>query len=48
MLERICPVEPFFIVPRSLAGGYAPRLSGGDVTEKRSLCDLGTAECAFP
>ncbi len=33
LLERICPVEPFSIVPRSLAGGCAPRLPGGDVTE---------------
>ena len=25
LLERICPVGPLFIVPRRLAGGYAPR-----------------------
>ena len=58
LLERICPVEPSFIVPRSLAGGCSPRLPGGDVTERRSLCDLGPQsapfregsgpECAFP
>ena len=43
LLERVCPVEPFSIVPRRLAGGLVPRLSGGDVTEKRSLRDVGTA-----
>ena len=37
LLERICPVGPFSIVPRRLAGGCVPRLPGGDVTEKRSL-----------
>ena len=48
LLERICPVEAFSIVPRSLAGG-CPTLPGRrDVTEKRILCDLGIAECVFP
>ena len=43
LLERVCPVGPFSIVPRRLAGGLVPRLPGGDVTEKRSLRDVGTA-----
>ena len=47
LLERICPVGPLSIVPRRLAGGRAPRLPGGDVTEKRILCDVGAADCAF-
>ena len=38
---RICPVEPFSIVPRRLAGGCAPRLPGGGVTEKRILGGWG-------
>ena len=46
--ERVCPVEPFSIVPRSLAGGLVPRLPGGDVTERRILHDAGAADCAFP
>ena len=46
--ERVCPVEPFFIVPRRPAGGCVPRLPGGDVTEKRILRDVGAADCAFP
>ena len=46
--ERICPVESFSIVPRSLAGGLVSRLSGGDVTERRILRDAGAADCAFP
>ena len=41
LLERICPVEPLFIVPRRLAGGCAPRLPGGGVTEKRILDSRG-------
>ena len=41
LLERICPVGSLFIVPRSLAGGCAPRLSGGGVTEKRILDGWG-------
>ena len=49
MLERICPVEPFSIVPRRLAGGVAPHAPpSGDVTEKRILRDVGAADCAFP
>ena len=48
LLERVCPVEPFFIVPRRPAGGCVPRLPGGDVTEKRILRDVGAADCAFP
>ena len=47
LLERVCPVEAFSIVPRRLAGGCAPRPPGGDVTERRSLRDLGIAECGF-
>ena len=43
LLERVCPVEQLSIVPRRLAGGLVPRLPGGDVTEKRSLRDVGTA-----
>ena len=43
LLERVCPVEQLSIVPRSLAGGLVPRLPGGDVTEKRSLRDVGAA-----
>ena len=34
---RVCPVEPFSIVPRILAGGCLAPPPGGDVTEKRSL-----------
>ena len=42
------PEEAFSIVPRSLAGG-CPTLPGRrNVTERRSLRDLGIAECAFP
>ena len=48
MLERICSVGPLFIVPRRLAGGCAPRLPGGDVTERRSLRDAEASDCAFP
>ena len=48
LLERICPVELFSIVPRRLAGGCALRLPGSDVTEKCSLRDVGAADCAFP
>ena len=35
--ERICPVEPFSIVPRSLAGGCPTPPGRRDVTEKRIL-----------
>ena len=38
LLERICPVEPFPIVPRSLAGGCSTLPGCRDVTEKRILC----------
>ena len=48
LLERICSVGPLFIVPRRLAGGCAPRLPGGDVTERRSLRDAEASDCAFP
>ena len=48
MLERICPVGSLFIVPRRPAGGYVPRLPGGDVTEKRILRDAEASDCAFP
>ena len=48
LLERICPVGPLPIVPRRLAGGCVPRLPGGNVTEKRSLRNVGAADCAFP
>ena len=48
LLERICPVGPLSIVPRRLAGGCAPRLPGGNVTEKRILRDVGAADCASP
>ena len=37
LLGRVCPVEPFSIVPRILAGGCLAPPPGGDVTEKRSL-----------
>ena len=37
MLERICPVEAFSIVPRSLAGGCPTPPGHRDVTEKRIL-----------
>jgi len=43
LLERVCPVGPFSIVPRRLAGDLVPRLPGGDVTEKRNLRDVGAA-----
>ena len=48
LLERICPVGPFSIVPRSLAGGCPTPPGRRDVTEKCILRDLGIAECAFP
>ena len=48
LLERICPVGPFSIVPRRLAGGRAPRPPGGDVTERRSLHDVGATSRASP
>ena len=48
LLERICPVGSLFIVPRRPAGGYVPRLPGGDVTEKRILRDAEASDCAFP
>ena len=48
LLEHICPVEAFSIVPRRLAGGLVPRLPGGNVTERRILRDAGAADCAFP
>ena len=37
LLERICPVETFSIVPRSLAGGCPTPPGRRDVTEKRIL-----------
>ena len=37
LLERICPVEAFFIVPRSLAGGCPTPPGRRDVTERRTL-----------
>ena len=37
LLERICPVEPFSIVPRILAGGCPAPPLGDNMTEKRSL-----------
>ena len=37
LLERICPVGPFFIVPRSLAGGCPTPPGCRNVTEKRIL-----------
>ena len=43
LLERVCPVGPFSIVPRRLAGGLVLRLPGGNVTEKRILRDAGAA-----
>ena len=46
LLERICPVGPFSIVPRRLAGGRTPRPPGGDATERRSLRDVGAAGLA--
>ena len=46
--ERVCPVEPFSIVPRRLAGGLVPRLPGDDVTKRRILRDAGAADRAFP
>ena len=46
--ERVCPVEPFSIVPRRLAGGLVPRLPSCDVTEKRSLRLPHRTDCAFP
>ena len=45
--ERVCPVGPLSIVPRSLAGGLAPRPPGSEVTERRSLRDMGATDCAF-
>ena len=48
LLERICPVGPFSIVPRRLAGGLVPHLPGGDVTERRTLRPPKPTECAFP
>jgi len=45
--ERICPVEPFSKVPRSLAGGYPTPPGRHSVTERRILWDPGIAECAF-
>ena len=49
LLERICPVEVFSIVPRSLAGGCpTPPPGRRNVTEKRILRDLEIAECIFP
>ena len=47
LLERVCPVEAFSIVPRRLAGGCAPRPSGGDVTERRTLRPPKPTEYAF-
>jgi len=47
LLEHVCPVGPFSIVPRRLAGGCVPRLPGGDVTEKRILRNMGAADCTF-
>lgn len=47
LLERVCPVGPRLIVPRSLAGGCSNTLCTRRLTEKRSLCDLGIADCAF-
>ena len=43
LLERVCPVGPLSIVPRRLADGLVPRLPDSDVTEKRSLRDVGAA-----
>ena len=37
LLERICPVEPLSIVPRSLAGGCPAHPGRRSVTEKRIL-----------
>ena len=37
LLGRICPVEPFSIVPRILAGGCLAPPPGDDVTERRTL-----------
>ena len=37
LLERVCPVEAFSIVPRSLAGGCPTPPGRRDVTEKRIL-----------
>ena len=37
LLERICPVEPLFIVPRSLAGGCPTHPGSRNVTERCSL-----------
>ena len=37
LLERICPVEPLFIVPRSLAGGCHTHPGSRNVTERCSL-----------
>jgi len=37
LLERICPVEPLSIVPRSLAGGCPTPPGRRSVTEKRIL-----------
>ena len=39
LLERICPVEPFSIVPRRLAGGCSTPPGRRNVTERRSLRD---------
>ena len=37
LLERVCPVGPFSIVPRSLAGGCPTPPGRRDVTERRIL-----------
>ena len=38
LLERICPVGPLFIVPRSLAGGGASHASRAATSRKGAFC----------
>ena len=47
LLERICPVEPLSIVPRSLAGGCPTPPGRRSVTEKRILCRRSHGKAHF-